>query len=64
MVVAFVKVGSNLRLEKKFLEMHYEMQMRSWTTDPEESDDDLEHDGATAAGGDEGGAAAAGPADQ
>ena len=42
MVVAFVKVGLNLRLEKKFLEMHYEMQMRSWTTDPEESDDDLE----------------------
>jgi hypothetical protein len=47
-------VGSNLRLEKKFLEMHYEMQMRSWTTDPEESDDDLDDDGATAAGGDEG----------
>ena len=32
--MAFVKVGSNLRLEKELLEMHYEMQMRSWTTDP------------------------------
>ena len=65
-VLAFVRAGSNLRLEKKFLEMHYEMQMRSWTTDPEESDDDLDDDGATVAGGDEGGAAAAaaGPADQ
>ena len=48
MVVAFVKVGSNLRLEKKLLEMDYELQMRSWTTEPfgdVDADGDSDDDG-------------------
>ena len=47
-VVAFVKVGSNLRLEKKLLEMDYELKMRSWTTEPfgdVDADGDSDDDG-------------------
>ena len=40
--VDLVKTGANLRLMKKLLALNYEVLMRSWTYDPEESDDELE----------------------
>ena len=46
--IDLVKVGSNLRLEKKLLEMDYELQMRSWTTEPfgdVDADGDSDDDG-------------------
>ena len=48
-----VKAGSNLRLKSKLMLMDYESEMRSWMTDPDESDDDKDdseddEDGATA----------------
>ena len=41
-MVDLVKTGANLRLMKKLLALDYEVLMRSWTHDPEESDDELE----------------------
>ena len=38
--IDLVKAGANLRLKEKLLTMDYEAQMRSWTVDPEESDDE------------------------
>ena len=50
-----LKAGANLRLQKKLDTMDYESQMRSWLTEPVDSDsdddDDDEEDGARPAGG-------------
>jgi hypothetical protein len=40
--VDLVKSGANLRLMKKLLTMDYEVEMRSWTHEPEGSDDELD----------------------
>ena len=40
--IDLVKAGSNLRLKKKLLAMDYEAEMRSWTTDAANSDDEEE----------------------
>ena len=39
--IRLVKAGSNLRLEKKLLALDYELDMRSWSVNPGESDDEL-----------------------
>ena len=53
--IDLVKAGANLRLQKKLDTMDYESQMRSWLTEPVDSDsdddDDDEEDGARPAGG-------------
>ena len=55
--IDLVKAGANLRLQVKLDEMGYETSMRSWLTEPVDSesddddDDDDEEDGARAAGG-------------
>ena len=56
--IDLVKAGANLRLQVKLDEMDYETSMRSWLTEPVDSesdddddDDDNEEDGARAAGG-------------
>ena len=56
--IDLVKTGANLRLQKKLLAMDYESEMRSWSDDPENSDD--ESDGSADAGS---GAAASGDGD-
>ena len=38
--VDLVKTGANLRLMKKLLPMDYEVEMRSWTHEPEDSEDE------------------------
>ena len=38
--IRLVKAGSNLRLEKKLLALDYELDMRSWSVNPGESEDD------------------------
>ena len=40
--IDLVKTGANLRLEKKLLALDYETDMRSWSVEPEESDDEPE----------------------
>ena len=53
--IDLVKAGANLRLQRKLDTMDYESQMRSWLTEPVDSDsdddDDDEEDGARPAGG-------------
>ena len=53
--IDLVKAGANLRLQKKLDTMDYESQMRSWLTEPVDSDsddddDDDEEDGAVGQG--------------
>jgi len=38
--IDLVKAGANLRLQKKLLALDYESEMRSWSAEPGESDDD------------------------
>ena len=38
--IDLVKSGANLRLQKKLLALDYESEMRSWSAEPGESDDD------------------------
>ena len=48
-----MKTGSNLRLKKKLFELDYEVEMRSWMQEPEDSDDEddgADDDGAVADG--------------
>ena len=42
MAIDLVKAGSNLRLKKKLFAMDYEAEMRRWTTDAANSDDEEE----------------------
>ena len=51
--ISLVKTGSNLRLKKKLFELDYEVEMRSWMQEPEDSDDEddgADDDGAVADG--------------